>query len=231
MTHKVVVLFGGPTPEHEVSRGSARSVLAQLHLLGWDVRAAGISKDGRWFVGPGALKRFWRWRIRARFRSASSRPPASCGSSRPPAPARRSFRRPGGRRSLFREYEHAPAMPLSLRHGRRITLDSAHGMPEGLLVRRIGQIAFETLRRKHRPRDLATLRRGTGLNRNARAVGTRWPVSGRTCTHWLTRNLSNPTRLRSKPSPGRLGAVIVPSALSSSRCVNITSFRALSLLS
>jgi threonine dehydratase len=45
------------------------------------------------------------------------------------------------------EYEHAPAMRLSLRQGRRITLDSAHGMPEGLLVRRIGQIAFETCRR------------------------------------------------------------------------------------
>jgi threonine dehydratase len=44
------------------------------------------------------------------------------------------------------EYERAPALQLSLRRGRRITLDSARGMPEGLLVRRIGQIAFETCR-------------------------------------------------------------------------------------
>ena len=44
------------------------------------------------------------------------------------------------------EYEGAPAMQLSLRQGRRITLDSADGRPEGLLVRRIGQIAFETCR-------------------------------------------------------------------------------------
>src|SRR6185295_16440350 len=57
MTHKIAVLFGGPTPEHEVSLGSARSVLAQLQLLGWDALAVGISKDGRWFVGPGALDR------------------------------------------------------------------------------------------------------------------------------------------------------------------------------
>ena len=57
MTHKVAVLFGGPTPEHEVSLGSARSVLAQMKLLGWDVLAIGISQDGRWFVGPGALDR------------------------------------------------------------------------------------------------------------------------------------------------------------------------------
>ena len=44
------------------------------------------------------------------------------------------------------EYEGAPAMQLSLRQGHRITLDSADGLPEGLLVRRIGQIAFETCR-------------------------------------------------------------------------------------
>jgi D-alanine-D-alanine ligase len=57
VTRKVAVLFGGPTPEHEVSLGSARSVLAQMHQLGWDVLAVGISQDGRWFVGPGALDR------------------------------------------------------------------------------------------------------------------------------------------------------------------------------
>ncbi len=44
------------------------------------------------------------------------------------------------------EYERAPAMQLSLRRGQRITLDSAQGMPEGLLVRRIGQIAFDACR-------------------------------------------------------------------------------------
>jgi D-alanine-D-alanine ligase len=55
MTQKVALLFGGPGPEHEVSLGSAGSVLAQMQVLGWDVLAVGISKDGRWFVGPGAL--------------------------------------------------------------------------------------------------------------------------------------------------------------------------------
>jgi len=57
MTHKIAILFGGPTPEHEVSLASAASVLAQTQTLGWDVLAVGISKDGRWFVGPGALDR------------------------------------------------------------------------------------------------------------------------------------------------------------------------------
>jgi D-alanine-D-alanine ligase len=57
MTHKIAILFGGPTPEHEVSLASAASVLAQTQALGWDVLAVGISKDGQWFVGPGALER------------------------------------------------------------------------------------------------------------------------------------------------------------------------------
>lgn len=55
MTHKIAVLFGGPGPEHEVSLGSARSVLSELDTLGWDVLAVGVGKDGSWFVGPGGL--------------------------------------------------------------------------------------------------------------------------------------------------------------------------------
>lgn len=55
----------------------------------------------------------------------------------------------GGRvRVIGVEYDQAPALTLSLQQGRRITLDSALGMPEGLLVRRIGQIAFD-LAREH----------------------------------------------------------------------------------
>jgi threonine dehydratase len=44
------------------------------------------------------------------------------------------------------EYDRAPAMRRSLAEGRRVTLDHAVGMPEGLLVRRVGRIAFETCR-------------------------------------------------------------------------------------
>ncbi|MEW2275983.1 threonine ammonia-lyase [Streptomyces griseofuscus] len=41
------------------------------------------------------------------------------------------------------EYRHAPAMQSSLRAGHRVTLDSAGGLPEGLLVRRIGARSFD----------------------------------------------------------------------------------------
>lgn len=45
------------------------------------------------------------------------------------------------------EYAHAPALLESLAAGRRVRLDSATGMPEGLLVRRIGALAYEACRR------------------------------------------------------------------------------------
>ncbi|MGW8350857.1 threonine ammonia-lyase [Streptomyces wedmorensis] len=41
------------------------------------------------------------------------------------------------------EYQGAPAMQMSLRAGRRITLETAKGLPEGLLVRRIGARSFQ----------------------------------------------------------------------------------------
>ena len=44
------------------------------------------------------------------------------------------------------EYDRAPALQQSLQQGRRITLETAAGMPEGLLVRRVGEIAFDTCR-------------------------------------------------------------------------------------
>jgi threonine dehydratase len=47
------------------------------------------------------------------------------------------------------EYDQAPAMQRSLAAGERITLDSALGMPEGLLVRRVGEIAFRTCQEHH----------------------------------------------------------------------------------
>lgn len=49
-------------------------------------------------------------------------------------------------RILGVEYEAAPAMKLSLAAGRRVTLDTATGLPEGLLVRRIGARSFQTCR-------------------------------------------------------------------------------------
>ncbi|MEG1276000.1 MAG: D-alanine--D-alanine ligase family protein [Ruthenibacterium sp.] len=54
MTKKTVaVLFGGASSEHEVSRMSATSVLANLDREKYDLLAVGITKAGRWFYYEG----------------------------------------------------------------------------------------------------------------------------------------------------------------------------------
>ncbi len=57
MTRKrtIAVLFGGQSNEHEVSLVSAQAVMAALNREKYDVLPIGITKDGRWIVGPGAL--------------------------------------------------------------------------------------------------------------------------------------------------------------------------------
>lgn len=60
MSSKVVVVFGGDSPEHEISLCCACGVLNHAKSLGWDVLPIGITKDGQWLAGPGALERLWR---------------------------------------------------------------------------------------------------------------------------------------------------------------------------
>ncbi|MBF6397893.1 D-alanine--D-alanine ligase [Nocardia cyriacigeorgica] len=67
MSKKMVVVFGGETPEHEVSLCGARSVLECAAELGWVVLPVGVTKSGQWVVGEGALERLWRAADQARF--------------------------------------------------------------------------------------------------------------------------------------------------------------------
>ncbi|MGH3799981.1 MAG: D-alanine--D-alanine ligase family protein [Pseudonocardiaceae bacterium] len=60
MTVKLVVIFGGDSPEHEISLTGAKAVLNHAFTLGWDVLSVGVTRDGRWLVGAGALERLWR---------------------------------------------------------------------------------------------------------------------------------------------------------------------------
>jgi D-alanine-D-alanine ligase len=55
----VVVVFGGPSPEHEVSLASARGVVEHAQELGWHILPTGVGRDGSWHLGPGALHRLW----------------------------------------------------------------------------------------------------------------------------------------------------------------------------
>jgi D-alanine-D-alanine ligase len=50
---RVVVLYGGRSSEHSISCVSAGSVLAAIDRERWDVRAVGITTEGRWLLGDG----------------------------------------------------------------------------------------------------------------------------------------------------------------------------------
>ena len=49
---RVIVLYGGQSPEHEVSRVTAAHVLAAVDREKYDVEAVGIDRDGRWHRVP-----------------------------------------------------------------------------------------------------------------------------------------------------------------------------------
>ena len=47
------VLFGGISPEHEVSLRSAESVLNHLNAEKYNIYPVGITKEGKWIYFPG----------------------------------------------------------------------------------------------------------------------------------------------------------------------------------
>ena len=52
---RVCVIFGGQSPEHEISRKSVTSVLNNLDKEKYDIDVLGITKEGRWFLYEGAV--------------------------------------------------------------------------------------------------------------------------------------------------------------------------------
>ena len=54
---RVALIFGGVSPEHEVSIVSARFVNQQLQLAGFDTVPVGIDRQGGWHLGSQAFKR------------------------------------------------------------------------------------------------------------------------------------------------------------------------------
>ena len=51
----LIVLFGGQSAEHDVSRSTARHVLAAVDLEKYDVEAIGITRDGQWVRADDAI--------------------------------------------------------------------------------------------------------------------------------------------------------------------------------
>ena len=50
---KVCVIFGGQSPEHDISRLSVTSVIENLDKTRYDIYIIGITKDGEWFLYTG----------------------------------------------------------------------------------------------------------------------------------------------------------------------------------
>lgn len=53
MKQNICVLFGGVSPEHEVSLRSAESILNNMNADTYDIYPVGITKEGRWRYFPG----------------------------------------------------------------------------------------------------------------------------------------------------------------------------------
>ncbi len=60
---QVIVLFGGRSGEHDVSLESARSVMAALDPSRFEVVPVGITREGAWLAGEGALEALKRERF------------------------------------------------------------------------------------------------------------------------------------------------------------------------
>jgi D-alanine-D-alanine ligase len=58
MNHKkkVLVIFGGKSSEHEISRISATSILKNINREKFDVFMMGITKEGKWLPYEPPLK-------------------------------------------------------------------------------------------------------------------------------------------------------------------------------
>lgn len=51
----VCVVFGGQSPEHEISRKSVTSILNNLNHEKYEIHMLGITKDGRWYLYTGEV--------------------------------------------------------------------------------------------------------------------------------------------------------------------------------
>ena len=47
---RLLVLFGGESPEHDVSNISASNILNELDDNKYQITKVGITKDGKWFL-------------------------------------------------------------------------------------------------------------------------------------------------------------------------------------
>jgi D-alanine-D-alanine ligase len=80
---RIVVIFGGQSSEHEVSRFSAEAVIRNIDTEKFDVAMIGITKDGRWlsYDGPVGLIGTGEWQALAESRQKSQQVLLTAGTA------------------------------------------------------------------------------------------------------------------------------------------------------
>ncbi len=82
MKKKLCVIFGGESPEHDISLKSVTSILNNLNKDKYEIYTIGITKDGRWLLYSGDLSKIesgeWE-RESGSLKPAFISPDASCG--------------------------------------------------------------------------------------------------------------------------------------------------------
>ena len=82
MKKKLCVIFGGESPEHDISLKSVTSILNNLNKDKYEIYTIGITKDGRWLLYSGDLPKIesgeWE-RESGSLKPAFISPDASCG--------------------------------------------------------------------------------------------------------------------------------------------------------
>ena len=56
MKKNIVILFGGQSPEHEVSLKSATTVMQNINQEKYNIYPIGITKEGKWLLYQGAIE-------------------------------------------------------------------------------------------------------------------------------------------------------------------------------
>ena len=82
MKKKLCVIFGGESPEHDISLKSVTSILNNLNKDKYEIYTIGITKDGRWLLYSGDLPKIesgeWE-RESGSLKPAFISPDATCG--------------------------------------------------------------------------------------------------------------------------------------------------------
>lgn len=52
---KILILFGGPSPEHTISCSSAKTILKNIDYSRYDITTVGITKENSWYIVPNTV--------------------------------------------------------------------------------------------------------------------------------------------------------------------------------